>query len=117
MKSNAIASIRAFTIALIALFITIGFGGSNALAQDLKFDEYRKFLMSGSETKGTKKMAIQTTCTNSRGEVTRIGETAYDLCLNEVRNHNERKNLPDQKNLNAPNAPSVGTSTTIHIGN
>ena len=85
-------------------------------AQDLKFDDYRKFLMNGSGAKGTKKMAIQTTCVTASGQTTRIGETAYDLCLNEVRNQIDQKSMTGQKDATNPVAvPS--TSTTIHIGN
>lgn len=87
----------------------------NASAQDMHFDDYRKFLMNGSGAKGTKKMAIQTTCTTSTGQITRVGETAYDLCLSEVRNQADQKMLTGQKDTSNPAVPTVGT--TIHIGN
>lgn len=87
----------------------------NATAQDLHFDDYRKFLMNGSGAKSTKKMAVETTCTNSAGEITRIGETQYDVCLTEVRSQADQKILTGKEGARGSASPSVGTS--IHIGN
>jgi hypothetical protein len=86
-------------------FVLVAFTAATSFAQDLNFGEYRKFLMSGSQ--GTKKMAIQTTCTNTTGVVYRVGETGYDKCLSEV------KTQYDQKN----NSSAAGVGTSIHIGN
>lgn len=83
---------------------------SVALAQDLNFQEYRKFLMNGSQN-GTQgagiKMAIQTTCTTATGQTYRVGEKAYDQCL---------KAAKSEKGTAAPET-TTATSTTIHIGN
>jgi hypothetical protein len=80
------------------------FSGVIAKAQDLKFDEYRRFLMSGNQT--NKKMAIQTTCTTAAGQTYRVGEKGYDTCLADVKKSNDQKQT------------STSTSTTtIHIGN
>jgi hypothetical protein len=86
------------------MILSFLFLAQTAMAQDMHFDEYRKFLMSGSQ--GSKKLAIQTTCTNSTGTTYRIGEKGYDLCLAEV------KEQRDQKEATAP-----GMGTSIHIGN
>lgn len=58
-------------------------------AQDINFQEYRKFLMSGDTA--NKKVAIQTTCTTADGEVYRIGEKSYDACLNAIQNSQKNK--------------------------
>jgi len=107
MKRNAAA------IAMTFAFFSLT--GISAIAQDLHFDDYRKFLMSGSDNKNTKKLAIQTTCTNSTGQITRIGEAAYDLCLSEVKNQADQKTMRGQQESSNPAVPAVGT--TIHIGN
>ena len=86
-----------------------------ASAQDLHFDDYRKFLMNGTGAKGTKKMAIQTTCTNSSGQITRVGENSFDLCLAEIQNQANQKSLTGSEAARPSASPSVGTS--IHIGN
>ena len=70
---------------------------SLAFAQDLNFQDYKRFLMSGSQTNG-KKLALQTSCTNAAGKSYRIGDKGYDACLNATKNK-------DDKN------------PTIHIGN
>jgi len=85
---------------MLAVILVVG---STAFAQDLNFNQYRKFLMSGNNT--PKNLAIQTTCTNSTGQTFKIGEKGYDLCLTEA-----SSNLK-QKSTNS------GSTTTIHIGN
>jgi hypothetical protein len=81
--------------------------------QDLDFQEYRKFLMSGADSSSNKKLAIQTTCTSSEGEVLRIGEAGYDACLNSVRNAHQQKQITGEKSETVK-APSAGV--TIHLG-
>ncbi|MBK9323684.1 MAG: hypothetical protein IPM97_12195 [Bdellovibrionaceae bacterium] len=76
---------------------------SAAFAQDLNFDQYRKFLMNGS--KSSKGFAIQTTCTNSAGQTFKIGEKNYDLCLTEISSQSKHKST------------TQNSTTTIHIGN
>ena len=85
--------------------------GSMAMAQDLNFQEYRKFLMQGNG--GAKKMAIQTTCTSHDGTVYRIGEKGYDVCLSNLKAQQDQKQLTGKDA--APGA--AGTSATIHFGN
>jgi len=93
------------------LFVGLLFvAGSTAMAQDLNFNAYRKFLMQGN---GTQKVAIQTTCTNSEGQVYRIGESGYDTCLGSIKSQQDQKQLTGKANT-AP-APSAGA--TIHFGN
>lgn len=84
-----------------ALLMT-SFIGSLAQAQDLNFSQYRRFLMNGTQGAGPK-MALQTTCTNSKGQVYRIGEKGYDTCLSSIKKQT--------------NPSTTGTNTTIHIGN
>jgi hypothetical protein len=92
-----------------------GLFSSMALAEDLNFQQYRKFLMSGNQGAGTK-MAIQTTCTNTTGQTYRVGEKGYDTCLNAVKAEFDQKQLTGKKDSPTSGA-STGTSTTIHFGN
>jgi hypothetical protein len=97
-----------------ALFVGLFFVvGSSAMAQDLNFNAYRKFLMQGN---GTQKVAIQTTCTNAEGTVYRIGENGYDTCLSSLKNQQDQKQLTG-KATKAPGAPAAGAGATIHFGN
>jgi len=81
------------------VFLLSALSGAGAKAQDLNFQQYRKFLMQGKTANSGKKWAIQTTCTNSEGQVYRIGEKGYDACLNKL-------------------SPTPGAgSSTIHFGN
>lgn len=89
--------------------------GSMAFAQDLNFQEYRKFLMQGNQGSGAK-MAIQTTCTTTTGQTYRIGEKGYDTCLAAIKNQHTMKELSGSKDSSLPGA-APGASTTIHIGN
>lgn len=86
---------------------------SYAFAQDLNFQEYRKFLMQGNQA-NSKKMAIQTTCTTADGKTYRIGEKQYDTCLGSLKAEQDQKQLSGKS---SPQGSSVGTSTTIHFGN
>lgn len=85
---------------MLAVILVVG---STAFAQDLNFNQYRKFLMSGNNT--SRRLAIETTCTNSTGQTFKIGEKSYDLCLIEASANPKKK----------PANP--GSTTTIHIGN
>lgn len=85
-----------------SLFVgIIFFVGSLAFAQELNFKEYRRFLMNGTQGNGPK-MAIQTTCTTSNGQVHRVGEKGYDTCLASIKNTKTEKE---------------SATATIHIGN
>lgn len=86
--------------------------GSAVFAQELNFQEYRKFLMQGNQG-GSKKLAIQTTCTTSDGKIFRVGEKDYDTCLNSLRVANDQKQLSGQNGT--PSGASAGA--TIHFGN
>lgn len=101
-----------FVGSLIGVFVLLG---SSAFAQDLNFQEYRKFLMSGTQG-ANKKMAIQTTCTSTSGQSYHIGETGYDTCLAAIKSQQDAKQLSGSKSSTAPSA-QTGASTTIHIGN
>lgn len=79
---------RFFLTASITLTLSLA---ATAIAQDLDFKAYKKFLMSGSQ--GPKKMAIQTTCTTDAGKTHRIGEKEYDQCLKDVKAKLEKKQL------------------------
>ncbi|WP_413288606.1 hypothetical protein [Bdellovibrio sp. HCB337] len=96
------------TISCVSLLST------SALAQELNFQEYRKFLMQGNQQSGGKKMAIETTCTTPEGQTYRIGEKEYDTCLNGIKAAHNQKQLTGQNETKGSN---VGTSTTIHFGN
>jgi hypothetical protein len=100
---------KSLFVGVIVLF------GSMSFAQDLNFSEYRKFLMNGSKTSGSK-VAIQTTCTSATGQTYRIGETGYDTCLAAVKNQHDMKQLSGNKDSAQPGA-TTGATTTIHIGN
>ncbi|HEY8272261.1 MAG TPA: hypothetical protein VIG33_15325 [Pseudobdellovibrionaceae bacterium] len=104
---------KSIFMGIILLFSSLF--NSLALAQDLNFQEYRKFLMSGTQSVGTK-MAIQTTCTTSTGQTYRVGEKGYDTCLNTVKDQFNKKHLASEKSSTAPEA-TAGASTTIHFGN
>lgn len=104
--------------AVIFSILVLSIGASiSAHADDLDFDGYRKFLMSGNT--GSKKLAIQSTCTSAEGAVYRVGEAGYDSCLNTARAAAESKQTGGEKSerlpgSTAPSGPSVGT--TIHLG-
>lgn len=99
--------------ALVCLFMAAGVSISGpAFAQDLDFQGYRKFLMSGDPA--NKKLAIQTTCTSAEGEVFRIGQAGYDDCLNEVRRSLKEKQSAGGEKSESLNVPT--TAPTIHIG-
>lgn len=89
------------------------FSSSTVMAQDLNFQEYRKFLMQGNGA--GKKMAIQTTCTSAEGQVYRIGEKGYDTCLSGVKAQHDQKQLTG-KDSTAPGS-AAGAGATIHFGN
>jgi hypothetical protein len=96
---------------VVLFFLAIPF---TAPAQDLGFSEYRRFLMSGNQN--GKKLAVQTTCTNAEGEVTRIGEAGYDLCLNAARQKLAKKKTTGEKSENLSSPANAAVGTTIHIG-
>ncbi|MGZ3744062.1 MAG: hypothetical protein ACXWRE_06950 [Pseudobdellovibrionaceae bacterium] len=97
------------------MWIFVSLSCPATFAQDLNFQQYRKFLMSGNQNSNAK-MAIQTTCTNSAGQTFRLGEKAYDLCLSAAKAQNNNKQLTGSKESSALGS-TPGTRTTIHFGN
>jgi hypothetical protein len=103
---------KSMFIAMVLVFS--GLFSSMTLAQDLNFQEYRKFLMNGNQGTGSK-MAIQTTCTTTAGQTYRVGEKDYDTCLIATKDRMNQKQLTGGKDSTSLGA-AAGTSTTIHFG-
>lgn len=86
-----------------------------ARAQDLNFQDYKRFLLQGAQQGSNAKMAITTTCKNAAGETFRIGDKGYDTCMNSLKKAAEasQKNSTDKNREPASN--NAGVSTTIEI--
>lgn len=99
------------SVYLVALAMTMP--KTAAQAQDLNFQEYRKFLMQGQGNGGSKKMAIQTSCTTKEGTTYRIGEKGYDTCLSALAGSKNQREISSSKE---DSTSPAGVGTTIHFG-
>lgn len=102
-----------FTGRVIASVCFVALAGSLAQAQDLNFQDYRKFLMQGQGSSSSKKMAIQTSCTTKEGNTYRIGEKGYDTCLSALSMNQKKRDISSSKE---DSANPAGVGTTIHFG-